>query len=167
MSRFKVEMIEEDDGYTSRQTLKATHDGKVLFEERDGGEPEDQSFYRDWSWVPDALKKAYALGLADGAALPSGAACPNSSETGRAANESTLVRTAATVHDARCMVRPMQKSLPENELVARIARDADADPRSVVRRLAGLPVRGRVARRIDAAIAKHGTTKQAPASSAA
>ena len=23
----------------------------------DGGEPEDQSFYRDWRWVPDLLNK--------------------------------------------------------------------------------------------------------------
>ena len=23
----------------------------------DGGEPEDNTFYRDWSWVPDLLNK--------------------------------------------------------------------------------------------------------------
>lgn len=28
----------------------------------DGGEPEDQSFRRDWSWVPDALNDAYDRG---------------------------------------------------------------------------------------------------------
>lgn len=32
----------------------------------DGGEPEDQSFRRDWGWVPDALNEAYRQGLRDG-----------------------------------------------------------------------------------------------------
>jgi hypothetical protein len=37
--------------------------------------------------------------------------------------------------------------------VTELAIAADCDPRTVERRLAGLPVRGRVCRRIDAAIA--------------
>lgn len=32
----------------------------------DGGEPEDQVLYRDWAWVPKALKKAYDLGREHG-----------------------------------------------------------------------------------------------------
>lgn len=32
----------------------------------DGGEPEDQTFYRDWSWVPQALEDAYRRGHQDG-----------------------------------------------------------------------------------------------------
>jgi len=40
-----------------------------------------------------------------------------------------------------------------DEIVDRIAAVADADRRSVIRRLAGLPLRGRVQRRVDAAIA--------------
>ena len=32
----------------------------------DGGEPEDQSLYRDWRWVPLALQAAYNLGRAHG-----------------------------------------------------------------------------------------------------
>ena len=32
----------------------------------DGGEPEDQSLSRDWSWVDTALDKAYKLGLEHG-----------------------------------------------------------------------------------------------------
>lgn len=32
----------------------------------DGGEPEDQSFRRDWSWVPDELQKAYDAGYRKG-----------------------------------------------------------------------------------------------------
>ncbi len=42
----------------------------------------------------------------------------------------------------------------DDTVVAALAEEADADPRSVVRRLAGLKVRGRAGRRIDAAIAK-------------
>lgn len=34
----------------------------------DGGEPEDNSFRRDWGWVPGELQKAYELGLAHGRA---------------------------------------------------------------------------------------------------
>jgi len=37
--------------------------------------------------------------------------------------------------------------------VETLAREADVDPRTVVRRLAGLPVRGRVGVRVDRAIA--------------
>lgn len=69
--RFKVTLEGNDDGYTFRQILKVVHDGAVLYEESDGGEPEDQSFYRDWRWVPEAIEKAYALGLADGRSSPS------------------------------------------------------------------------------------------------
>jgi len=32
---------------------------------QDGGEPEDQRLYRDWSWVVDALNEAYEKGLHD------------------------------------------------------------------------------------------------------
>lgn len=32
----------------------------------DGGEPEDNSFTRDWSWVAGALKNAYDRGFNDG-----------------------------------------------------------------------------------------------------
>jgi hypothetical protein len=40
----------------------------------------------------------------------------------------------------------------DDALVAAVARDADVDERSVIRRLAGLPVRGRAGRRIDRAL---------------
>lgn len=39
-----------------------------------------------------------------------------------------------------------------DEDVAAVARDASADPRSVVRRIAGLPVRGIAGDRIDRAL---------------
>lgn len=64
--RFRVEMVEEDKHGEPVEVLKVTHDGRLLYEERDGGEPEDQSFCRDWAWVPGAIRQAYALGLADG-----------------------------------------------------------------------------------------------------
>lgn len=70
--RFKVEMVEEEKYGEPVEVLKVTHDGKLLYEERDGGEPEDQSFCRDWAWVPGAIRQAYALGLADGSTLPNG-----------------------------------------------------------------------------------------------
>jgi hypothetical protein len=41
----------------------------------------------------------------------------------------------------------------DDAFVDRVSREADADRRSVTRRLAGLPVKGRAGRRIDAAIA--------------
>ena len=41
-----------------------------------------------------------------------------------------------------------------DEVVGEIAKLADVDARSVVRRLAGLPVRGRVGARIDRVIAE-------------
>ncbi len=48
------------------QVLRIERDGKVLEEHGDRGEPEDNSYYRDWSWVQGALEKAYAFGLEDG-----------------------------------------------------------------------------------------------------
>lgn len=45
--------------------ISSHHTGWRLCE-RDGGEPEDNSFYRDWSFVPKAILAAYALGVADG-----------------------------------------------------------------------------------------------------
>lgn len=42
------------------------------------------------------------------------------------------------------------------ETIDIISREADAHPRTVMARLLGLPVRGRVARRVDGAIERHG-----------
>jgi uncharacterized lipoprotein NlpE involved in copper resistance len=57
-------MVEHEDGY--HQRLQVVRDGTVIREEADCGEPEDQSFCRDWSWVETALREAYAFGLEDG-----------------------------------------------------------------------------------------------------
>lgn len=32
----------------------------------DGGEPEDNTLFRDWAWIADALNEAYCAGLSDG-----------------------------------------------------------------------------------------------------
>jgi hypothetical protein len=64
---FEVTLTDESGAYDHRQVLRIVRNGVVILEEADGGEPEDQSFYRDWKWVLAALEKAYALGLEDGA----------------------------------------------------------------------------------------------------
>ena len=65
-ARFKVTLtpIEDDDRY--RSTLTVEHNGATVLNKCDGGEPEDNSFARDWSWVPGAIRRAYELGFADG-----------------------------------------------------------------------------------------------------
>ena len=45
--------------------------------------------------------------------------------------------------------------------VAAVAAAADCDPRTVIRRLAGLPVRGRVERRIERELARLGLLESA------
>ncbi len=47
--------------------LKVTHGDAIVSIHRDGGEPEDASFSRDYSWVASLVQKAYKLGLQDGA----------------------------------------------------------------------------------------------------
>ena len=49
-----------------RFVLSIMRNYKTIEEHADGGEPEDQSFGRDWSWVPEALEQAYKYGLEDG-----------------------------------------------------------------------------------------------------
>ncbi len=49
----------------NRTLLRITHNGTIVQEEFDGGEPEDNWFFRDWHWVALALKNAYELGLLD------------------------------------------------------------------------------------------------------
>lgn len=38
--------------------------GEIIFAQWDGGEPEDQTFGRDLSWVAGIIQKAYDLGMA-------------------------------------------------------------------------------------------------------
>lgn len=64
---YRVHLRAWDDGSCrSGQELLVYRDERCIRTESDGGEPEDQSFYRDWKWVPKALLEAYAFGLEDG-----------------------------------------------------------------------------------------------------
>lgn len=60
----KVEHKENDYG-DWRGYMTISHDGVVLERYCDGGEPEDNSFGRDWSWVKKELVRAYELGKKD------------------------------------------------------------------------------------------------------
>lgn len=46
--------------------LIVRHNKEIIISQSDGGEPEDQTFSRDWSWVKGAIEKAYNLGVQDG-----------------------------------------------------------------------------------------------------
>ena len=63
--RYKVKYEDyiDPDVYTE---LVVIHDGEEIYRERDRGEPEDNSFYRDWEWVGPALEDAYRMGFKDG-----------------------------------------------------------------------------------------------------
>lgn len=62
--RYGVEIVDHEE----RQELLVRREGRTILSQLDRGEPEDNAFCRDWSWVPDALTEAYALGHADAAA---------------------------------------------------------------------------------------------------
>lgn len=52
-----------------RNALVRFEDGEpVTILALDGGEPEDNSFFRDWRWVPVALERAYNEGYKRGLA---------------------------------------------------------------------------------------------------
>lgn len=63
-------MIEADDEYEDNFWLgtlvRCEDDVSVEILGEDGGEPEDQIFRRDWSWVAPALQDAFELGQETG-----------------------------------------------------------------------------------------------------
>jgi len=61
---YEVVLVDDEDG----SALSILRGGKRVLRRRDGGEPEDNYFTRDWNWVPDALEAAYRYGLEDGRA---------------------------------------------------------------------------------------------------
>ena len=67
MSKFELIMEVEDNEYEPRSVLVVKRNGEEVKRFYDGGEPEDNSFGRDWSWVPDMIEKAYKWGVEDGA----------------------------------------------------------------------------------------------------
>ena len=54
-NRFFIAERYADNGELSHRALVDAADGRELG--TDGGEPEDQSFWRDWAWVPDEMNK--------------------------------------------------------------------------------------------------------------
>lgn len=56
----------QPDKYDMYAILEIRHDGKIIQTHSDGGEPEDNSFFRDWDWVAPAIRIAYNLGKQDG-----------------------------------------------------------------------------------------------------
>ena len=57
--------VQRDPEDSYRNLLIAIHNGKEIINEIDNGESEDNTFTRDWAWVPDALREAYRLGYED------------------------------------------------------------------------------------------------------
>ena len=55
VNRFFIAERYADNGELSHRALVDAADGRELG--TDGGEPEDQSFWRDWAWVPDEMNK--------------------------------------------------------------------------------------------------------------
>lgn len=58
----RLEPVENDSRYRSRLII-TDDDGER--DRWDGGEPEDNSFLRDWGWVADELRNAYEQGKKD------------------------------------------------------------------------------------------------------
>lgn len=61
---YSTKLLDDSNEY---RTLRI-EDGDKVREYTDGGEPEDQTFWRDWRWVLDELQLAYQAGLRDGKA---------------------------------------------------------------------------------------------------
>jgi len=66
MSKLEVSIEYDDADYRPGYTLTVKHDGEIILEERDNGEPEDNLFVRDYAWIKPALEKVYRLGYQDG-----------------------------------------------------------------------------------------------------
>jgi hypothetical protein len=65
---YRTELKQDEDSlYDFRMVMKITDDSGTR-EYWDRGEPEDNTFYRDWSWIQGELEKAYQQGRKDEAA---------------------------------------------------------------------------------------------------
>lgn len=65
LNDWEIKLIEND----SRSFLLIFHDGMLIGKFHDRGEPEDNSFGRDWAWVGGVLEEAYSLGVKDGSKI--------------------------------------------------------------------------------------------------
>ena len=65
--KFILETEEDDWGEDSAIIYRLEADGSRTEVGWFGGEPEDNTYYRTYSWVLGALNEAYKLGLKDGA----------------------------------------------------------------------------------------------------
>lgn len=63
MSEYKVTLDENEHGDNTTLTIRHGYQTVIYY---DGGEPEDNSFYRDYSWIAPELELAYKLGFQDG-----------------------------------------------------------------------------------------------------
>jgi hypothetical protein len=61
-------METENEEYEPRIKMSVYHNDEIVLTSIDGGEPEDNTFGRDWAWVPGAIEMAYRLGREDAAA---------------------------------------------------------------------------------------------------
>jgi len=72
--KFRVFLTDKDeDGQEMpdyRRRLVIERNGKEVEDHWDGGEPEDNSYGRDWRWVCEAIETAYRFGLEDGKTNP-------------------------------------------------------------------------------------------------
>lgn len=67
LSDDEVELVPQNGCGAERASyIRVIHNGKHVRLESDAMEPEDASFYRDLSWIPDAIVEAYKLGFQDG-----------------------------------------------------------------------------------------------------
>jgi len=68
MEKFRVTIEKDSDSrYSYRNVLRVLYNDECILEELDCGEPEDNSFGRDYSWVKPMIEKAFELGVIEGA----------------------------------------------------------------------------------------------------
>ena len=63
---YKTEYEYTDTLWGGFTDLVISHDGEEIERYNDRGEPEDNSFRRDWNWIASELYRAYKLGVRDG-----------------------------------------------------------------------------------------------------
>jgi hypothetical protein len=62
---YRVTVTSDGSKYEENEILHIFHDDEEIAHYRDGGEPEDNLYCRDWNWVSFALEEAYRFGQED------------------------------------------------------------------------------------------------------